>query len=198
MVEREHCPNCGSALPVSGPQGHCPACLLQQARDVDDPDTPMREEQSPTTVKNEVTPSQSPVEGHGRSDANRARAPTGPESVTRSYELRAFDLGPDATLSYSLARVARGCSFRPAVTEMAAAARTGYPYARPLGSCEVHAMRMDGRAHWNRSPEDDLGLGEVHDERNHGGRSRPRRRLSERTVSAPHPPSFARPGFGDV
>jgi serine/threonine protein kinase len=104
MVEREHCPNCGSALPVSGPQGHCPACLLQQARDGDDPAAPMREEPSPSAVKNEVTPSQSPVEGHGRSDANRARAPAGPESVTRSYELPASDLGPDATLAYSLAR----------------------------------------------------------------------------------------------
>jgi eukaryotic-like serine/threonine-protein kinase len=30
MAERENCPNCGGAVPVNGPHGLCPACLLGQ------------------------------------------------------------------------------------------------------------------------------------------------------------------------
>src|SRR5262245_39734755 len=37
MAEHHGCPNCGSELPVSAPDGLCPACLLLQGLDTEAP-----------------------------------------------------------------------------------------------------------------------------------------------------------------
>jgi hypothetical protein len=98
MAEHELCPNCGSRLPVNAPQGLCPACLLRQALESDDPAVPI------PPAKDDEIPRRSPIDGGACSGADRPPASSGPDRASRSHEPESSDADTDATLSYSIVR----------------------------------------------------------------------------------------------
>jgi serine/threonine protein kinase len=97
MAEQNRCSGCGSEVPVNAAHGLCPACLLRQGLDSDDPAAPAHSEASSEGANIEGTPPRPATASHGP-------ARPGPDSATRTSEPDSFDADHDATLSYSVAR----------------------------------------------------------------------------------------------